>query len=302
MSEQDTIMEHLKRQGISRRTFLKFCTLAASSMALPLSAVSQIAKAIETSLRPRVIWLSGQECTGCSESLLRSYSTPFSEKELDLTDLDTISLEDMIFRLVSLEYHNTLMAPSGEAAELSRKQAIYPDPDSAEAKVPLVVVIDGSIPLAQDGALSCVGGWSFIDVVKEAVAKAGLVVAVGNCASFGGLPKAKPNPTNAYGVCELMANPDLDLLGNKPDLPIYLQLDTNAPLVNIPGCPPVPEVITGVLLNFILYGAPGLDYLNRPLPYYGETVHHSCSRNSTHYRKGEFADSFDGEYAQQSRL
>ncbi|MGR9117549.1 MAG: hydrogenase small subunit, partial [Gammaproteobacteria bacterium] len=266
----------LKRQGISRRSFLKFCTLVASSMALPLSAVSQIAEVIGESPRPRVIWLSGQECTGCSESLLRAYDIKDSEEKLV-----NVSLETMILNFVSLDYHNTLMAPSGTAAELSR----YPEPGSAEADIPLVVVIDGSIPLAQDGALSCIGGRSVIDVVYEAVGKAALVVAVGNCASFGGLPKAKPNPTGARSVEELMASGDLP---------------NTAPLINVPGCPPVPEVMAGVLFNFILSGfqVPDLDHLKRPKAYYEHTVHSDCSRLA-HYNSGQFATSFDGDEAQQ---
>jgi len=283
MSEQDTILDHLKRQGISRRSFLKFCTLAASSMALPLSSVPLLADALGGAIRPRVIWISGQECTGCSESLLRSYDVDENGTLLSAT------VENMILNFISLEYHNTLMAPSGTAAEHSRDQAIA---DGGH-----VVVIDGSIPLMGDGAWSCVGGRSALDVIQESVANAGLVVAVGNCASFGGLPKAEPNPTSAFGVWELV--PNLDLFGNKPTLPGYLQLNTNAPLINIPGCPPVPEVMTGVLVNFILTGqAPELDGMNRPLPYYGQTVHEDCSRKQ-HYKDGQYASSFDGIEAQQ---
>ena len=140
-----------------------------------------------------------------------------------------------------------------------------------------------------DGAWSCVGGRSALDVIQETVTNAALVVAVGNCACFGGLPKAVPNPIQAHGVDDLLTN-----LG----LPAHLQLNTQAPLINIPGCPPVPEVMTGVLVNFILTSqAPALDHLKRPLPYFGQTVHDNCSRNA-HYRAGQYASSFDGSEAQ----
>lgn len=275
MSEQDTILDHLRRQGISRRSFLKFCTLAASSMALPLSSVPLLAEALAGAIRPRVIWISGQECTGCSESLLRAYDVDENGALLSAT------VENMILNFISLEYHNTLMAPSGFAAERSRDEAIA---DGGH-----VVVIDGSIPLMGDGAWSCVGGRSALDVIQESVANAALVVAVGNCAAFGGLPNAAPNPTDAFGVDHLMT--DLDL-------PSHLKLNTQAPLINIPGCPPVPEVMTGVLVNFILTGqAPDLDGLKRPLPYYGQTVHDNCSRNE-HYKAGRYATTFDGDEAQ----
>ncbi len=263
MTEHDTIMEHLQRQGVSRRSFLKFCTLAASSLALPLDSVSMIADALAASPRPSVIWLSGQECTGCSESLLRAY--------------DDYPVERLILDIVSLDYHNTLMAPSGIAAETSRLEAI--------AAGGQVVVIDGSIPLIENGAWSVIGGRSVLDVLRESVVGAGLVVAVGNCASFGGLPKAAPNPTQAHGVDELVVSGDLPIA---------------APVVNIPGCPPIPEVLTGVLVNFILSGgqAPALDQLKRPLTHYGQVIHDHCSR-LPHYKNNEFAQSFDDAGAQQ---
>ncbi|MGR8931975.1 MAG: hydrogenase small subunit [Gammaproteobacteria bacterium] len=263
MSEQDTILEHLTRQGISRRSFLKFCTLAASSMALPLSSVSMIADALANSPRPKVIWLSGQECTGCSESLLRAY--------------DDYPVERLILEMISLDYHNTLMAPSGTAAEESRLEAI--------AGGGQVVIIDGSVPLIENGIWSVIGGRSVIQVIRESVEGAALVVAVGNCASFGGLPKAYPNPTEAHGIDDLVKAGSLTL---------------NAPLVNIPGCPPIAEVMTGVLVNFIVSGgqAPALDGLKRPLTYYGHIVHDNCSR-LIHYQNQQFAESFDDVGAQQ---
>lgn len=263
MSGQETILEQLNRQGISRRSFLKFCTLAASSMALPLASVSMIADAIAASPRPRVIWLSGQECTGCSESLLRAY--------------DDYPVERLILDIISLDYHNTLMAPSGSAAESSREQAI--------AAGGHVVIIDGSVPLIENGAWSVIGGRSVLDILNESVVGAALVVAVGNCASFGGLPKAAPNPTQAHGIDELIASGDLPI---------------TAPLINIPGCPPIPEVLTGVLINFIISGgqAPELDQLKRPLTHYGQLIHDHCSRLQN-YKDNKFADSFDDAGAQQ---
>jgi hydrogenase small subunit len=264
MSEKDTILEHLQRQGVSRRSFLKFCTLAASSMAMPAGAAKVIAAVLATSARPKVIWLSAQECTGCSETLLRAY--------------DQYPVERLLLDMISLDYHNTLMAPSGSAAEKSRLESI--------AGGGHVVVIDGSIPLKENGAWSVVGGRTILDVLQESVVGAGLVLAVGNCAAFGGLPGAFPNPTDAHGIDDLI---------NKQN-----KLTIPAPLINIPGCPPIPEVLTGVIVNFILSGgqAPALDSLKRPLPYYGSVVHDNCSRLE-HFHKGRFAKSFDDAGARQ---
>ena len=83
-----------KLKGVSRRDFMKFCGVMAVSMGLPLGAGTQIAEAITNpKRRPPVIWLHGQECTGCTESLLWT-SHP--------------SLEHLILDLISLDYHETL--------------------------------------------------------------------------------------------------------------------------------------------------------------------------------------------------
>ena len=67
-----TFGESLRRQGVSRRAFLKYCATLTSLMALPPAMVSKVAAALENAKRPSVIWLSFQECTGCTESLTRS--------------------------------------------------------------------------------------------------------------------------------------------------------------------------------------------------------------------------------------
>lgn len=260
MPAKDTFVEHLTRQGISRRSFLKFCALTASSLALPAGTARVIAQTLETVPRPTVIWLSAQECTGCSESLLRSFEP---------------TLEGLILDEISLDYHNTLMAPAGAAAEASRLQAI--------AAGGHIVVVDGSVPLNDLGAWSVVGGRSFLDVMRETVADAALVIAVGNCAAFGGLPGAAPNPSGARSVDALIQSGEVV---------------TTAPVVNVPGCPPVPEVLTGVIVHFLALGMPELDPLGRPAVYFGQTVHDTCNR-LRHFEAGNFAQSFDDEGARQ---
>ncbi len=105
----ETLGAQLAEQGISRRAFLKFCAAMASLMALPPGTATAIAEALIKAKRPSVIWLSFQECTGCTESLTRSYSP---------------TLENMIFDMISLDYHHTLQAASGYGAEKSREDAM----------------------------------------------------------------------------------------------------------------------------------------------------------------------------------
>jgi hydrogenase small subunit len=249
-----TLGEVLRSKGISRRSFLKFCAATASMMALPPSMIPQIAQALERARRPSVIWLSFQECTGCTESLTRSHSA---------------TIENLIFNSISLDYHHTLQAAAGDHAEAARKAAME------ENYGKYLLIVDGSIPTANPG-YSTIAGVSNIDMLMEVAKGAAAIVSVGTCASFGGIPHAKPNPTGAVSVS--------DLIKDKP-------------IINVPGCPPIPVVITGVLTQFLTFGAiPELDELGRPKVFYGKAIHDRCYRRPF-YDKGLFAETFDDEGA-----
>ena len=253
----------LRRQGVSRRSFLNYCSYMASLLALPPGAAPAIAQALATAPRPSVIWISVQECTGCSESILRSFEP---------------TLEALLFDQFSLDYHHVLQAAAGTAAEAARDDAIRRNYGK------YVLVIDGGIPLGQGGALSTTGGKSGLDLVRGAALGAALIVAVGTCATFGGIPAAAPNPTNAGGALDALQ----DLISKG---------EVKAPIVNVPGCPPVPEVMTGVIVYYLTYGkVPPLDDLQRPLPFFGRTVHDDCPR-LPFFNQGLFAQSFDDEGA-----
>jgi hydrogenase small subunit len=251
MKKDQTLGETLRQQGVSRRSFLKFCATTASLMALPPSMIPVIAATLEKVRRPSVIWLSFQECTGCTESITRSSSA---------------SIEDLIFNVISLDYHHTLQAAAGSAAEEARETAMQ------ENHGKYILVVDGSIPAGNNG-YSTIAGISNVDMLKEVAAGAAAIVAVGSCSSFGGIPN--PNPTGAVSVS--------DLIKDKP-------------IVNVPGCPPIPNVITGVLVQFLTFGLPELDHLGRPKAFYGQSIHDRCYRRPF-YDKGLFADTFDDEGA-----
>lgn len=249
-----TLFELLQQQGVSRRGFLKYCTALTSLMALPPSMIPTVAHALESAKRPSVIWLSFQECTGCVESLLRSHSP---------------SIEGLIFDHISLDYQHTLQAASGDAAEHAREQAMKDNYGK------YLVVVDGSIPLANPG-YSTIAGISNLDMLNETIAGAAAVVAVGTCSAYGGLPKAEPNPTGAVSVSSLIKD---------------------KPVINVPGCPPIPTVITGVLAHYLTFGSiPELDNLGRPKVFYGQSIHDRCYRRPF-YDKGLFAETFDDEGA-----
>jgi len=250
-----TLGEQLAQKGVSRRSILKFSSYVAAIMALPPSAASAMAESLAKTRRQSVIWLSFQECTGCTESITRSFSP---------------TLEDLIFDFISLDYSETLMDVSGLAAEAARKQAME------ENKGKYILVVEGSIPLKDGGVYSTSAGETNLEVLKDSAKDALAIIAVGSCATFGGIPAALPNPTGAVGVDKIIKD---------------------KPIINVSGCPPIPEVMTGTISYILSMGKlPDLDALGRPLAFYGETIHDRCYRRPF-YEKGLFAKSFDDEAA-----
>lgn len=246
--------ERLERQGISRRDFMKFCTAVAVTMGLGPSMASEVAAAL-TGKRASVVYLHCAECTGCSEALLRTYK-PF----IDSLILDTISLD----------YHETIMAAAGEAAEEALDKAIK-NPDG------YIAVVEGAIPMADGGKFGYVGGHTMYDLCKRVLPDAKAVITMGTCAAYGGVQAAKPNPTGSVGVNEAFA-------------------DMGVKAINLPGCPPNPLNFVGTVVAFLQGREIRLDELGRPLMFFGKTVHELCER-LPHFEAGEFAPSFDSEEA-----
>jgi hydrogenase small subunit len=265
MPTRAPLYEELRGQGVSRRGFLKFCAYMSSLMALPSGSTEAIAQALSTKPRPSVIWISVQECTGCSESLLRSFDP---------------TLESLILDSFSLDYHHVLQAAAGAAAEAARDRAIEQNWGK------YVLIVDGSIPGKDSGARSTTGGKSGLSLVRRAAQGAAVIASVGTCASFGGIGAAAPNPSGAVGAADVLG--DLVASGK-----------VTAPIVNVPGCPPIPEVITGLLTYYLTYGAiPPLDDQRRPKLFYGRTVCDDCPRHP--FLVGQnFAKSFDDDGARQ---
>ncbi len=249
--EKESIKDALIRRGVSRRDFLKFCTLMAGALALPRSAASMIGASLASAKRTPVIWLELQDCAGCSEAFLRSSSPTAAEVVLDI---------------LSVDYHETIMAASGKRAEEAKEATIKAGG--------YLLVVEGSPTLGEDGIYCCIGGRSSVDILEEAAANAIAVVAVGNCATFGGLPKASPNPTGAVAV--------MDLVKDKP-------------VLNIPGCPMNPVNLTATVVHFLTFGAlPEMDELHRPLFAFGHLIHDNCERRG-HFDAGEFVRDW-GDY------
>jgi hydrogenase small subunit len=237
-------------RGVDRRTFLSLCAKTTALMGLSASMIPQVVKAFVTQPRIPVVWLHGLECTGCSESFLRSYNP---------------TVQDVILNLISLDYHMTLQAAAGTQAENIRQQVMRDFPGQ------YLLAVEGSIPAKAGGVYCTVGGDSFLNILQETAAYAKAVIAWGSCASHGGIAAASPNPTGAKPVSALV----------------------NKTVVNIPGCPPIAEVMTGIVAHLLMDGRlPDLDNGLRPLLYYGNTVHASCPRKP-YFDAGQFLRQWD---------
>lgn len=239
--------------GVSRRDFLGVCAAATALMGLPCRLAAQVAEAAQASPRPPVIWLHFQECTGCSGSLLRSSHPTLSEVILDL---------------VSLDYHETLMAGSGKDAEAS----LAASRQANHGKY--ILVVEGAIPLAQNGIFCKIGGKTALESLKEAAEGAAAILNIGTCASYGGLQAAAPNPTGAVGVGQVISG---------------------RPLINIPGCPPNPYNFLSTILYYLTFKRlPEVDALGRPKFAYGRRIHEHCERRP-HFDAGRFAQKYGDE-------
>jgi hydrogenase small subunit len=277
-NKDKTLGDVLRSRGISRRSFLKFCAATASMMALPPSMIPAIASALEKAKKPSVIWLSFQECTGCTESLTRAH---------------TATIENLIFDAISLDYHHTLQAASGHAAEAAREAAMQ------ENWGKYLLVVDGSIPTLDMG-YSTIAGISNLDMLLQTAAGAAAIISVGTCAAYGGIAHAAPNPTGAYSVYDIIkkfGNAELDGISSATLAKAGAGSVGTKPIISVPGCPPIPVVITGVLTHFLTFGTvPELDHLGRPKAFYGNSIHDRCYRRPF-YDKGLFAETFDDEGA-----
>ncbi len=184
------------RYGMPRRELMKFATALVASMGLPTSALGAVVNAMTQPRRPSVIWLQFQECTGCTESLLRS---------------EHPTLDKLILEMISLDYHETLSAAAGHQAEEMRLTAMK------ENKGKYILVVEGAIPV-KDGGIYCkVGGKTAIELVKEVAADAAAVISIGSCASWGGMPSTSPNPTGASSVGSVLGKPVVTIPGCPPN-------------------------------------------------------------------------------------
>ncbi|NCP22168.1 MAG: [Ni/Fe] hydrogenase small subunit [Flavobacteriales bacterium CG_4_8_14_3_um_filter_35_10] len=173
---------------------------------------------------------------------------------------------DIILDKISLDYTLTLMAASGHQAEAAKQETMK------KYKGEYILCVEGSIPLGDDGNYCCIAGKTAKQSFLEAAEGAKAIIAWGSCASNGCVQSAKPNPTEATPIHKILKN---------------------KPIIRVPGCPPIGEVMAGVIVHVVAFGRlPELDGQGRPKAFYSKRVHDSCYRRP-YYDAGLFAETFD---------
>jgi len=177
---------------------------------------------------------------------------------------------DILLDKISLDYTETLMAAAGEQAEAAKHATMK------KYHGEYILCVEGSIPLGDDGQYCCIAGKTALEQFKEAAEGAKAIIAWGSCASNGCVQSAHPNPTQATPIHKLVKN---------------------KPIIRVPGCPPIGEVMAGVIVHVVAFGRlPELDRMSRPKAFYAKRVHDSCYRRA-YYDAGLFAETFDDQNA-----
>ncbi|WP_295651061.1 hydrogenase small subunit [uncultured Mucilaginibacter sp.] len=177
---------------------------------------------------------------------------------------------DILLDKISLDYTETLMAASGTQAEAALRNTM------AKYKGKYLLCVEGSVPLGADGVYCMIGGKTSLQILEEVAEGAAAIIAWGSCASNGCVQSAKPNPTQATPIHKIIKN---------------------KPIIKVPGCPPIGEVMAGVIVHYLTFGRiPELDRLGRPKAFYNKRVHDTCYRRPF-YDAGLFVETFDDENA-----
>lgn len=251
----DTLGQHLTARGVSRRDFVEFCGGLCLVLGLGRNTAERMATALQAQKRPSVIWIQLQECTGCVESVIRTAEPTIGNLVLDL---------------ISLDYSHTLMAASGHQSESALQSAMEQNAGQ------YILVVTGSVPLAEGGIYTTIGGRTAETILKEAASGAAAILAVGACAHWGSVQAARPNPTGAVGVDQVIKD---------------------KPVINIAGCPPIGDVVTATVAHYLTFGVlPRTDGDGRPLFAYGARIHDQCPKRAN-FDAGQFVEEFDDEAA-----
>ena len=235
-SKEESIEEMLEGKGFERRDFMKWAAGITAMLALPAQFTPLFAEAAKLADRVPLVWLHMAECTGCSESLIRSASP---------------TIDSLIFDYVSIEYHETLMAAAGWQAEENLDNALE------KYKGRYILLVEGGVPTANNGQYLTLGahGKTGLSIVTAAAKDAAAIFSIGTCSSFGGIQAAAPNPTGAKGVDKVVSQPVINVPGCPPS-------ETN--------------IVGTLMHFLLFGTLPALDRYSRPKWAYGHRIHDLC--------------------------
>jgi len=224
-------------------------------MGLGAGAIPRLAEAAEALAAGHapVLWLQGQSCSGCSISLL---------------DAEAISPIQLLTRYINLSFHQTLSTATGRQAVETVNRIV--------AAGGYTLVVEGAVPAGMPRACEF-GGEPFGTQLVRAAQAAKTVLAVGACASFGGIPAAENNPTGAVSAAQYLKDQGVP-----------------TPAILIPGCPCHPDWLLGTLTHVLTLGIPPLDELGRPRAFFSRLLHDQCARFAD-YEREKFARTFGDE-------
>lgn len=195
-----------------------------------------------------LIWLEAAGCSGNIISLLNANNPDFLY---------------LLNELIELKYSNSLMASQGQCAFENFLDTL---------KYEFILVVDGAVSIKDNGIYNIIAHYNNkpitgMEAVKMAGNKAKYILAVGTCASSGGISGANPNPSQSISVSNFLKDKKV---------------------INIPGCPANPGWVVTTVAHLVLKGMPELDDKGRPKIIYGETIHDTCPRRSL-FDKGIYA-------------
>lgn len=249
-SAEETFYGALQRKGLSRRDFMQFVGAVAGMLGLEASVIPRVVEALQQNKKLPLVWLEFQDCAGNTESFLRAAKP---------------SIDEIILEAISVNYHETIMAPAGHLAEEVLQKTVRENPGG------YLAVVEGSIPTADGGVYCTIGGRTALDIAREVCGNALATVAAGTCACYGGIPAAAPNPTGAVSVSAAVPG---------------------ATVINLSACPFNAANVTALLVHYLTFGAfPATDSLGRPLFAYGKRIHDACERRA-HFDQGQYAERF----------
>lgn len=252
----ERLIARLELQGVSRRDFLGYCATLAAALGLPgcsdsgtrspasdagdMRVADALADAADGGARgkPVVLWIAGQDCNGCLVSFLNLDEDPVRQ---------TPSIASVLLDVISLRYHEAVMAGTGEVAEAVKRNTITAGG--------YILVVDGAIPSADDRYCT-VGGVPVRQTVLQAATNATFVIALGSCASSGGV--VRDTVTAGRPVSHFVKD---------------------RPVINLPMCPANGEHLLITLVGLLADNkVPALDSQGRPLSLFGTSIHAQCPR------------------------